>query len=275
MLRIGAIPGLGTPHGARDGYNARIMSKPFNDHFRDVARQYADSRPGYPAALFDWLAARCAGRACAWDCGAGNGQASVMLARDFQRVIATDASATQIAQAQPHARVEYRVVPAEDSGLPDGGVDLVVVAQALHWFDLDAFYREVRRVTRPGGLLAAWTYGVMAAEGDAVDELLQVYYHETVGPWWPAERRHVETGYRDLPFPFEAVAVPPLSMEAAWNLDQTLGYLRSWSATARFAAARGFDPVAELAGRLASVWGDARRQRLIRWPLAIRAGRVV
>ncbi|MER1966287.1 class I SAM-dependent methyltransferase [Castellaniella sp. GW247-6E4] len=251
-----------------------MTPKPFSDHFKDVARQYAESRPGYPAALFDWLAAQCADRACAWDCGAGSGQASVMLARDFRRVIATDASPTQIAQARAHERVEYRVAPAEASGLPDQSVDLVAVAQALHWFDLEAFYREVRRVARPDGVFAAWTYGVMMVEGDAVDRLLRAYYHETVGPWWPAERRHVETGYRDLPFPFQPLEAPPLFLQATWDLDQMLGYLRSWSATARFMAARGFDPVAELTVGLAPAWGGAHRQRLVHWPMAVRAGRV-
>src|SRR5687768_3377362 len=129
-----------------------------DDHFSSVARQYAQSRPTYPDALFAWLASCCAERRLAWDVGAGNGQASVALARHFARVLATDLSAEQIAQATPHERVEYRAAPAERSALPDQDTDLVTVAQALHWFDLDPFYREVRRVLKPAGVFAAWCY---------------------------------------------------------------------------------------------------------------------
>lgn len=249
------------------------MSGGFSDHFATVAGHYADSRPRYPDALFDWLAAQCAQRDLAWDCGAGSGQASIALASRFARVIATDASAAQIAQAQPDPRVEYRVAPAERSTLDDAGVDLVIVAQALHWFDLERFYAEVRRVLRPGGVIAAWSYGVLAVEGAAVDAAVQRFYHDDVGPYWPPERRHVESAYRDLPFPFERVAAPAFAMGLRWNLAQLLGYFRSWSATARYVEQRGDDPVARLEPQLAACWGDAERTREIRWPLALLAGR--
>ncbi len=127
------------------------------DHFSGIAAQYAQARPHYPAALFDWLAAHCAKRTLAWDCGAGNGQASVALAAYFEQVHATDISAAQLAEAPAHPRIHYRVAPADASALPSHTADLITVAQALHWFDLDAFYAEARRVLRPGGLIAAWT----------------------------------------------------------------------------------------------------------------------
>jgi len=249
------------------------MNGGFSDHFASVATHYADSRPAYPAALFDWLAAQCATRDLAWDCGAGSGQASVALARHFARVIATDASAAQIAQAQPDPRVEYRVAPAERSTLDDASADLVIVAQALHWFDLDRFYAEVRRVLRPGGVLAAWSYGVLAVEGEAVNAAVQHFYHDEVGPYWPPERRHVESAYRELPFPFERIAAPAFAMSLHWNLAQLLGYFRSWSATGRYIEQCGDDPVARLEPQLAACWGDVLETREIRWPLALLAGR--
>ncbi|HMV52833.1 MAG TPA: class I SAM-dependent methyltransferase [Rhodocyclaceae bacterium] len=249
------------------------MNGRFSDHFAAVAAQYADSRPRYPDSLFDWLAAQCAPRDLAWDCGAGSGQASIALARHFTRVIATDASAAQIAQAQPDPRVEYRVAPAECSTIDDASADLVIVAQALHWFDLDRFYAEVRRVLRPGGLIAAWSYGVLAVEGAAVNTMVQRFYHDEVGPYWPPERRHVENAYRELRFPFERIAAPDFEMSLHWNLAQLLGYFRSWSATARYIERRGDDPVARLAPQLAAYWGDAGQLREIRWPLALLAGR--
>jgi SAM-dependent methyltransferase len=209
----------------------------------------------------------------AWDCAAGSGQASIDLADYFKHVSATDASQAQVNSAAPHPRVAYRVASAEASGLPNSSVDLITVAQALHWFDLDGFYAEVRRVLRPSGVLAVWTYGVLSVEDQPVNTLVQNFYHGTVGPYWPAERAHVEAGYRTLPFPFEEIAAPPFSMEAFWTLPQLLGYFRSWSATGRYSAAYGCDPVASLEEQLASLWGDAMQRRHIAWPLSLRAGR--
>lgn len=249
------------------------MSGNFKDHFSTVAQHYADCRPSYPPELFVWLAAQCAARDLAWDCGAGSGQAAMELARHFDRVIATDASAAQIAQAMPHARVEYRVASAEHSGLPNHCADLVTVAQALHWFDLERFYAEVRRVLKPGGVIAVWTYGVQQVESEAVNALVQQFYAEEVGPYWPPERHHVETGYRELAFPFQNIKPPNFAMRQRWNLEQLLGYFRSWSATARYLKERGVDPVGTLEPRLRAVWGAPEGLRTVTWPLALRVGR--
>lgn len=250
------------------------MTQGFVDHFAPVARDYARFRPVYPADLFAWLATIVPARAVAWDCGAGSGQASRSLAEHFARVVATDASATQIDAASPHPQVEYRVAAAEASGLPAGTVDLVTVAQALHWFDLERFYAEVRRVLKPGGVLAIWSYGVLTVAGPAVDERVQTFYRDTVGPYWPPERQLVESGYRHLPFPFGEWQPPPFQMEVSWSLAELLGYVRSWSATGRFEAAQGYDPVVRLAEDLAPLWGSPRTPRTVIWPLAVRVGRV-
>jgi SAM-dependent methyltransferase len=251
------------------------MGSKFHDHFTPVAASYADFRPGYPGALFAWLARLVPRQDLAWDCGAGSGQASLGLAAHFERVVATDASRAQIDAAAPHPRIEYRVAPAEASGLPDASVDLVTVAQALHWFDLAGFYAEAKRVLRPSGVLAVWTYGVLSVEGASVDSLVQHFYHDTVGPFWPVERALVETGYRSLSFPFNEIDAPRFAMNARWSLPQLLGYFRSWSATERYAAAHGCDPVAALAEQMTPLWGDAERRRQIAWPLSLRVGRVV
>ena len=248
------------------------MHAAFADHFAPVANAYADFRPTYPAGLFDWLARLAPGRELSWDCACGSGQASVDLAGHFERVVATDASAAQLTGAPPHPRVEYRQAPAEASGLPPASVDLIAVAQALHWFDLDRFYGEARRVLRPAGVLAVWSYGIQAVEGEAVNAAVRHFYHQVVGPYWPAERVHVETGYHELAFPFPERAAPEFVMTARWSLPRLLGYFASWSATGRFIAARGADPAAALGIELAPLWGRPEQERRITWPLALRVG---
>ncbi len=245
----------------------------FKDHFSRLAGRYAAFRPTYPAALFDYLAQSCRERQSAWDCACGTGQATVALAERFEAVIATDASPQQLAAAPPHVKVTYRVARAEESGIESKSVDLVTVAQALHWFDLDPFYSEVQRVLKPSGVLAVWTYGPMHVEGDEVDALMQEFYQDIVGPYWPPERRLVEAGYRDLAFPFEELSPPSFSMEERWERDRLLGYLRTWSATARYVDDKGNDPVVALEERLRAVWADAHSVRRVTWPLALRLGR--
>jgi SAM-dependent methyltransferase len=245
----------------------------FKDHFSRLATQYAAFRPLYPAPLFDYLARLCRRRDCAWDCACGNGQATVALAEHFDSIVATDGSAQQIGAATAHVKVAYRVAQAEHSGLETESVDLVTVAQALHWFDLGPFYREVERVLREDGVLAVWCYGALHVEGDEVDPILQNFYYDVIGPYWPPERHYVDDGYRSLPFPFDPIAPPTFDMGVRWSLAHLLGYLRSWSATARYIQRQGLDPVAALDERLERVWGDPQKERLVTWPLSLRVGR--
>jgi ubiquinone/menaquinone biosynthesis C-methylase UbiE len=244
----------------------------FVDHFKDVAQRYLEHRPTYPAELFEWLARQCKQNGLAWDCATGSGQAAESLALHFQSVVATDASAAQIFAAKPHDRVGYRVATAENSGLESASVDLVIVAQALHWFDVERFYAEARRVLKPDGRVAVWCYGVVELEGEEANHLLQHFYHQIVGSYWPAERHHVETGYRELPFPFTVIEAPIFAMRVAWTLPQLMGYLRSWSATERYKAACGIDPVAELQKQLGAIWSDAAQNHGVSWPLSLQVG---
>jgi SAM-dependent methyltransferase len=249
------------------------MSQAFPDHFSGVASRYADFRPHYPAELFDYLATLADRRSLVWDCACGNGQATLDLAERFARVVATDGSKEQIASARAHRRIEYRVATAEQSGLSDESAGLITVAQALHWFDLERFYAEARRVLRPGGVLAAWAYGVNQVEGEAVNEIVQEFYADTVGPYWPPERKLVEEGYRTIPFPFAEITPPTFRMETRWTLDELLGYFSTWSATNRFIKATGQNPLDPLSVALARVWDNPDSTRLIVWPLSLRLGR--
>src|SRR5436190_20116666 len=242
----------------------------FKDHFSKQAADYAKFRPSYPQKLFAYLGSIAPNRQLAWDCGTGSGQAAVALASVFDRVIATDASEKQISNAQPHDRVEYRVAPAENSGIKSGTVDLIMVAQALHWFDLHHFYAEARRVLKPNGVLAASAYNLLQIE-PAIDEVVNRYYYEVVGPFWPPERELVEH-FVDLPFPFHEIDPPKFAMTAQWDLDQLLGYLGTWSSTQRFIAARGDDPLEQIIDDLRIRWGPPKQMRKVTWPLTLRIG---
>ena len=247
--------------------------KPYADHFSRLAPAYASCRPGYPAGLFDYLEGLVSRHDLAWDCAAGSGQATIPLARRFIRVLATDISAAMLEQAPRHPAVEYRVAPAEASGLGDATVDLVTVAQALHWLNTETFYAEVDRVLVSGGILAVWTYGSQYLGEAPLDGALRHFYADIVGPYWPPNRRHVESGYRTLPFPFPELEPPVLAIEEVWSLAQLLGYVGTWSATQRFREAVGHDPLDRLGQELAQHWGDPTATRPIRWPLSLRVGR--
>ncbi len=263
----------------------------FKDHFSGHSQAYARYRPGYPASLFDFLASLTATRDLALDCATGSGQAAIGLARHYRQVLACDASAAQLRSAQPHARVCYLGSLAEQFAVKTHCVDLLVVAQAVHWFDHERFNAEAARVLRPQGVVAAWTYD-LARVNASVDACVQRFYQEEIGRYWPAERRYVESAYRDLPFPWEEIAAPAFEMGLRWDLDEFMGYVGTWSAVQRYIRATGRDPLPPLRRQIAAHWnasdeqpegavaagGEADlnrggRQRSVIWPLYLRLGR--
>jgi SAM-dependent methyltransferase len=244
----------------------------FRDHFSGHATDYRRARPTYPPELFEWLASLCAGHGLAWDAGCGNGQASIALAAHFERVHATDPSPEQIASAEPHPRIVFRVEPAEACSLADASADLVTVAQAMHWFDAPRFQAEARRVLRPGGIVAVWTYAESRVDA-AVDAVFDHLHDVALDDYWPAGREHVISRYRGLPFAFERIAAPDFAMRCDWTLAQYLDYLRSWSASQRCLRETGRDAVAEIAGPMQAAWGDPEQPRRVTWPLTLLAGK--
>ncbi|HEY5705415.1 MAG TPA: class I SAM-dependent methyltransferase [Terrimicrobiaceae bacterium] len=245
----------------------------FKDHFSGCAEAYSAYRPSYPKTLVDFLASTASGLDLALDCGCGSGQLAVLLAERFAKVVATDASASQIENAALNAKVEYRVAPAERSGLSDSSVDLITAAQAAHWFDLPRFYAEARRVARPHAAIALISYGVLDVEGEP-NAIAQRFYREVLGPYWPPERRHVESAYRTFDFPFEEIETPPSSIETSWKLFDLIGYIDTWSAVRELEKRLGRGPVELFQAELARSWGDPEIHRRVRWPLALRVGTV-
>jgi hypothetical protein len=243
------------------------------DHFSGVSTGYAEFRPRYPHALFEFIASIAPNHQRVWDCGAGSGQASVDLAESFREVIASDLSVAQLAHGPEHARISWVAASAEAAPIAKKSVDAITVAQALHWFDHARFYGEVWRVSVPGAALVAWTYLPSKMEGPAGvihDRLM----FETLRGYWPPERWHVDTGYRGIPFPFERIDAPVLHLDERWTLSQLTGYMRTWSATARYRKQHGIDPVIEVERDLRAIWGDPEERRAITWPIVVLAGRV-
>ncbi|HEY7193804.1 MAG TPA: class I SAM-dependent methyltransferase [Gemmatimonadales bacterium] len=245
----------------------------FRDHFSAVAADYAAHRPHYPDSLFDFLADAAPARDAAWDAGTGTGQAAVGLARVFDHVTATDPSITQIERADPRSNVTYRLASAENSGLDDGAIDLVTAAQAVHWFDQPRFWAEARRVLKPRGVVAIWTY-VTFEISPQIDAIVRRFYSGVVGPFWPPERRQVETRYQTITFPFQEFPAPSFVIEQQMSLDDVAGYVRTWSATLRFMKHHQRDPVDGLVKELTRAWGALDQLRMARWPVAMRIGRV-
>jgi len=234
--------------------------------FSPLAGSYARARPGYPAALYAWLAQRLERRELAWDAATGNGQAALGLAEHFDRVVATDRSAEQIARGAPHPRVDYRVAASESSGLDDASVDLVTVAAALHWFDHAAFFEEVRRVVRPGGAFAAWSYHAGRVEAP-FDEVFDRFYWRLVKPYFAAGADHVDARYETIAMPGEPVPAPAFAIEVEWSLDQLLDYVGSWSAVASYRAATGEDPADRIRGELERIFAEQGERLTVRMPL--------
>lgn len=243
----------------------------FRDHFSRVATSYAEYRPHYPAALFEWLASELAGHERAWDCGTGSGQAAVALASHVGVVVATDASAAQLVNAHAASRVHYAVMRAEVAALANRSVDLLTVAQALHWFDIDRFFTEADRVLRPGGVLAVWSYG-LATISPGIDRILARFYHDTLRRYWPVERAMVDTGYAGISLPYPEIPPRTFAMTASWSLLQLGGYLSTWSAVSRYRIALDSDPVPSVITALAPLWGSAST-RDVRWRLIPRVAR--
>jgi SAM-dependent methyltransferase len=240
--------------------------------FSAKAAEYARHRPTYPGALFDWLASQVPVHELALDVGTGSGQAAVALERHFARVIGIDPSEGQLAEATPGARVEYRRAGADAFGLDPKSVDLVTAAQAFHWFPLEAFFREVERVVRPGGALAVFTYPLCEITPE-IDAVVMELYEGHLGPHWEPERRLVEDGYRNVAVPFPEIAAPAFEMRLEWDVEDLIGYLGTWSPIRRYAAHHGMNPLEAIAPKARAAWGD-EPVRSVRWPLHVRAFRV-
>lgn len=242
----------------------------FKDYFSTQSVDYKKFRPDYPQELIDFLVAKCGKHEAAWDCATGNGQVAVKLSPYFKKVFATDASAKQIESATPMANVVYSVSTAESSKLTDKSVDLITVAQAAHWFNLELFYKEAQRVAKPNALLAVWGYANHSISLD-IDRVVLKLYKDILRDFWPKERFIVEQGYNDIVLPFKPIETPYFTIVKQINLHELIGYLNTWSATQLYIKNNNTNPISFIYDELVSVWGNAENIRDIKWPVFLKA----
>lgn len=246
------------------------MHKP-NDQFSEQAELYQKFRPTYPTSLYRFIYTQCAGFDVAWDCGTGNGQVAIELSERFSRVYATDISENQLRQAIQRPNVVYSNQQAEKTKFSDESFDLICVAQAMHWFNFEAFNKEVHRLLKKGGVIAVWGYSLVRIN-EEIDRIVDEFYWNQIHGYWSKERKYVEEGYTTIPFSYPMVDVDQdFSIELEWRLDHFIGYLRSWSAVRNYIRENGEDPVLSIEKSLENSWGDG--ERTVRFPVFLKLGK--
>ena len=241
--------------------------------YSSYAKQYAQSRPGYPEELFEYLSSLVDEHHLAWDCATGNGQAALTLTKYFEKVIATDISNEQIKNAIKHKHIKYNVCNAEDSGLENKSVNLVTVASAIHWFDLENFYKEVRRVVKPGGIIAAWSYHIGYME-PPFDKLFLGFYEEALSPYFGLGAKLVDDRYSTINLPGKGIETVDFFVEVKWKLKNMLDFIESWSGTQQYKKETSRNPTDLIINELNSIWGEAEKIHTIRWPLFLKISRL-
>ncbi len=243
----------------------------FKDHFSKQAGIYVQYRPTYPKELFAYLASLTKSHTLAWDCGTGNGQSAVQLTEFYEQVYASDPSEQQIRNGIQHKQVTYKVESAEQTVLEDRSVDLVTVAQAVHWFDFDRFYAEVKRVLKDNGVIAVWAYGVPSVSPD-LDPFIQYFHDNIVGEFWQKENKMIENEYVTVPFPFEPIAAPAFRILKQWTRQELIGHFRTWSATQKYIDKYNVNPLDKLETELAKHWNETEKKDVV-WKLILKVGK--
>lgn len=242
------------------------------DNFSSQSDKYAKYRPSYPTEFFDYLNSIVPNKQNAWDCGTGNGQVAFELAKTFDKVFATDISQSQIDNALQAGNIKYSVQPAEKTDFEDHQFDLIVIAQAIHWFDFDKFYREVNRTAKENALICAIGYGRIEIS-EQIDHIITGFYEHAIGTYWDKERKYIDENYKTIPFPFDEIRTPNFVNKLQWNLGHLIGYLNTWSAVKHFIKQNGYNPIDKLQNDVEKYW-DKGQTKEVRFPLLLRIGQL-
>ena len=243
----------------------------FKDHFSKQSNLYAKHRPTYPEELFKYLASISNDNKLAWDCATGNGQAAVKLSRYFEKVIATDASKAQISNSEKRDNIVYLVSKAEETEIETNSIDLITVAQAIHWFNVENFYTEAERVLKKKGVLSVWTYDLFSINSD-IDKVIKNFYYNIVYEYWPPGRRHIENKYRNIAFPFKKIEPPKFTIELLWNRNNLINYLNTWSSVQNYKDKNNSNPIDIILDDLKSVWNNGEQMKKITWDITLLIG---
>ena len=243
-----------------------------DDYFSAQSESYFRHRPTYPDELFKYLSSLLPSHKVAWDAGCGNGQASTALATLFEKVYATDNSEAQLSQAKPHPRIEFACVASEQTTLTAGSVELVIAAQAVHWFDVPRFFEEAKRVLRPGGVIAVWSYFLPTVSKE-INAFVTANFSRKIEPYWPKQVELVRSCYSRLPWPFTEIEAPHFDIKSLLNREEFLYYLGTWSAAERFRRELGEDPLGDLRAALPQVWPVPEARLEVTSPIYLRVGR--
>ncbi|WP_207510250.1 class I SAM-dependent methyltransferase [Longitalea luteola] len=242
------------------------------DLFSNQASLYAQYRPGYPPELYEYIVQHVDEKHLAWDCATGNGQAAVELARYFEQVMATDISEKQIQQAQQNEKIIYSLSSAERTPFADNSFDCITVAQAYHWFNFEAFEKEVKRVAKPGAVIAVWGYSLLMSADEKLNSLIKTFYREKVGAYWDKERSYIDDHYTTVPFPYEPLPSTTFNIQVQWTRQQLIGYFNTWSSVQHFIKANQYNPVTELASMIEELW-PGQEPGYFYFPLFLKLGR--
>jgi ubiquinone/menaquinone biosynthesis C-methylase UbiE len=244
------------------------------DRFSEQSENYALYRPHYPEQLFAYILSFVTERNTAWDCATGNGQSALPLSNYFRKVVATDISQKQLEKAPQKNNIEYLVCPAEETPFPSDSINLITVSQAYHWLNWKRFHAEAIRVAKTNCVVAVWMYDLLSSWEDKINLLIQHLYKNVSGPYWDAERRHVDEHYKHVQFDFESLPSKEFFMETSFTRDQLLGYFSTWSATRNFIKAKNYSPIKEIEDDLRKLWPQ-NESKLFHFPLVLKLGRIV
>lgn len=242
------------------------------DNFSDKSELYAKFRPSLPIELFDYLIEMVPARENVWDSATGNGQSAYLISNFFKKVYATDISEEQLKNAAQSPNIYYSEQAAEQTDFEDNFFDLVVVSQAIHWFDFDRFFNEVKRVLKPNGILAVAGYDLprLSPEINAITDKL---YKEILDGFWDEERQYIDNHYQNIPFPFEEIKIPDFHIRDEWQPEHLIGYLNTWSGLKHFIREKGFNPMDELESEIRNAWGNSNLRK-VTFPVFTRIGRI-
>jgi ubiquinone/menaquinone biosynthesis C-methylase UbiE len=241
------------------------------DNFSKQAVDYSKFRPQYPEEMIEYIISFVNNKSTALDIATGNGQVAHKLSAYFKKVYAADISQKQLDNAIQAENVIYSKESAENTSFENQKFDLIVVAQAVHWFDFEVFYKEIYRILKPDGIFAVLGYGLFFTNTDS-DKILRHFYYDIVGSEWDAERKYLDENYETIPFPFEEIPTNKFENQFTWTFEELIGYLQTWSSVQHYISKNNKNPIDLIYDDLKKSW--QKNDQKVTFPLLLRIGKL-